>query len=438
MSHDVFISYSTVDKQLADYLCNKLENKGIRAWYAPRDIVASAYAESIVNAINSTKIFVVIVGNVSSYSEHVLNEIALAFERIKEGMTIMPIKIDTSQMSSSCSYYLNRQHWLDGTTPPIETHLDSFAEKISIVLNNDSKETSKKTTKDDIDSNHKKIYQYANPKDQYHYDIGMIDISPTMLDRINYFLLEGEEHIKGVDNGNANPIQMAWIKSFASIIRENDPLGFSGSGSNEQSYSLIGDWHKARYTQHSSHDVKMIGLTQDNLNIERFGKYLGVIFGLQSGKAKVVLGRHLNPEYKKTSNYDNPLDKYIFEYGLVDISDETKNTIIDRLKNGHSHIESIARGKAGILQMAWIKSFEPIVHEIDSLGFSGSYSNEQSYSLVGYWHIARYTEHSSHDVEIMKLTDNDLNMERFGNYLAIIYSLLIGKARVVTNRITVK
>ncbi len=55
--------------------------------------------------------------------------------------------------------------------------------------------------------------------------------------------------------------------------------------------------------------------------------------------------------------------------------------------------------------------------------------------LVGDWHKARYTEHSSHDVEIMKLTDNDLNLQRFGNYLAIIYSLLIGKARVVTDRI---
>jgi len=35
---DVFISYSTEDKAVADAVVSVLENEGIRCWYAPRDI----------------------------------------------------------------------------------------------------------------------------------------------------------------------------------------------------------------------------------------------------------------------------------------------------------------------------------------------------------------------------------------------------------------
>ncbi|MFP4660789.1 MAG: TIR domain-containing protein [Halanaerobiales bacterium] len=38
MAHDVFISYSTRDKHVADAVCNALEYNKIRCWIAPRDI----------------------------------------------------------------------------------------------------------------------------------------------------------------------------------------------------------------------------------------------------------------------------------------------------------------------------------------------------------------------------------------------------------------
>jgi hypothetical protein len=39
MPHDVFVSYSSDDKPTADAVCATLENKGIRCWIAPRDIL---------------------------------------------------------------------------------------------------------------------------------------------------------------------------------------------------------------------------------------------------------------------------------------------------------------------------------------------------------------------------------------------------------------
>ena len=54
MAHDVFISYSHHDKPTADAVCAKLEEDGIRCWYAPRDIQPGAdWAGSIVHAIEA-------------------------------------------------------------------------------------------------------------------------------------------------------------------------------------------------------------------------------------------------------------------------------------------------------------------------------------------------------------------------------------------------
>jgi hypothetical protein len=43
MAHDVFISYSSKDKPVADAVCAGPEGRGIRCWVAPRDIHARIY-----------------------------------------------------------------------------------------------------------------------------------------------------------------------------------------------------------------------------------------------------------------------------------------------------------------------------------------------------------------------------------------------------------
>ena len=69
---DVFISYEHQSKSIADNICAVLESKGIRCWYAPRDVYGD-YATSIVEAIESCKVFVLILNCDSSNSPHVLN-----------------------------------------------------------------------------------------------------------------------------------------------------------------------------------------------------------------------------------------------------------------------------------------------------------------------------------------------------------------------------
>lgn len=120
-----FISYSSKDKNIADNLCAKLEHRGVKVWYAPRD-VNGPYAESIVHAINSACYFIVILSENSITSEHVLNEIDLAFQNLSNGMKFKPLRIDNALFTPSFKYYLSRQHWMDATIPPLEERLNEF------------------------------------------------------------------------------------------------------------------------------------------------------------------------------------------------------------------------------------------------------------------------------------------------------------------------
>jgi hypothetical protein len=132
MAHDVFISYSTKDKTIADAVCAKLEEYKIRVWIAPRDVPAgSKFAESIIRAINTCKVFVLIWSANTNASDHILNEINQAFD---QGITIIPFRIQDIQPTDEMRYYFGRTHWLDAITPPLENHIAILRDTILVNL----------------------------------------------------------------------------------------------------------------------------------------------------------------------------------------------------------------------------------------------------------------------------------------------------------------
>jgi hypothetical protein len=132
MAHDVFISYSTKDKTIADAVCAKLEENKIRVWIAPRDVPAGAnFAESIIRAINTCQVFVLIWSTNTNTSNHILNEINQAFD---QGITIIPFRIQDVQPSDEMRYYFGRTHWLDAINPPLENHIDTLRDTILVNL----------------------------------------------------------------------------------------------------------------------------------------------------------------------------------------------------------------------------------------------------------------------------------------------------------------
>lgn len=124
-----FISYTTPNRNVADNLCFKLESRGMRVWYAPRN-VEGAYATAIAEAIEKATHFIVILSRECMLSEHVLNEIDLAFKRLPNDIKFKPLRIDTADLAPAFSYYLSRQHWMDAHIPPIEQRLEEFVDSI--------------------------------------------------------------------------------------------------------------------------------------------------------------------------------------------------------------------------------------------------------------------------------------------------------------------
>ena len=136
MEVDVFISHHTQSSlKTVEAICNSLESQKIRCWYAPRDTVG-AYASSITEAISKCKIFVLILNKESSYSQDVLNEINLAFDRVRknEEINIIPFHTSSEDISSDAKYYLSRIHWIDAVTPPLQDRIDELTQKIKYIL----------------------------------------------------------------------------------------------------------------------------------------------------------------------------------------------------------------------------------------------------------------------------------------------------------------
>jgi hypothetical protein len=132
MAHDVLISYSSKDKQYADAMCATLENKGIRCWIAPRDILAgTTYARTIIDAINRTRILVLLFSSNSNRSQQVLREVERA---VSKGIPIIPFRIEDAPLSEDMEYFISGSHWLDALSPPLETHFNRLAETVSTLL----------------------------------------------------------------------------------------------------------------------------------------------------------------------------------------------------------------------------------------------------------------------------------------------------------------
>ncbi len=133
---EVFISYHTSSsKAVVEKICSALEGAGISCWYAPRD-VEGPYALSIVKAVKECKVFLLILNQESSGSEHVLNEINCAFERFckHEDIVMLPFRIDECELGDAIWYYLGRIHIMDGSIPPEITRIRELIDRISTIL----------------------------------------------------------------------------------------------------------------------------------------------------------------------------------------------------------------------------------------------------------------------------------------------------------------
>jgi TIR domain len=92
MPHDVFISYATKDKRIADAACAAIEARGFRCWMAPRDVLPGmSHGEAITRAIQNCHVMVLVFSASANASTHICKEVERAVTR---DLAVIPFRIE--------------------------------------------------------------------------------------------------------------------------------------------------------------------------------------------------------------------------------------------------------------------------------------------------------------------------------------------------------
>ena len=132
MAHDVFISYSPEDKTTADAICSHLEGRGIRCWYAPRDIApGEEQGDAVLRGIENAKIMVLVFTKEANLSQQVLRDVNNA---VNSRLTIIPFRLTEELPAAGMRYYLSTVHWMDAMNEDIEKAIASLGDLCQAVL----------------------------------------------------------------------------------------------------------------------------------------------------------------------------------------------------------------------------------------------------------------------------------------------------------------
>jgi len=132
MAHDVFISYSSPDRAVAEAVCAALESTHIQCWLAPRNVsVGKVWVEAIVDAIDESCIFLLVLSASSNTSPQVIREVERA---ASQDITIVPLRIDDTTMSKGMGFFISRHQWLNVQIPLRQQDLDELTRTVRLLL----------------------------------------------------------------------------------------------------------------------------------------------------------------------------------------------------------------------------------------------------------------------------------------------------------------
>lgn len=139
--YDLFVSYATPNRKIAEYVVEKIEKRGKKCFIAPRNIrLGFDYASEIVNGISNSRAVLLIFSSQSDKSAYVLREVNSAVSRNK---TIIPLRIENFVPSEAMEFYLGPTHWLDAFPHILDTHLDNILSILNgLEISENARETS--------------------------------------------------------------------------------------------------------------------------------------------------------------------------------------------------------------------------------------------------------------------------------------------------------
>jgi hypothetical protein len=105
---------------------------GLACWIAPRNIIPGAnWGESIITAIESCTLMILIFSSHSNSSMQVMREVERA---VNKNLLVIPFRIENVLPSKSLEYFLSASHWLDAFTAPLHSHINELVNVVQILL----------------------------------------------------------------------------------------------------------------------------------------------------------------------------------------------------------------------------------------------------------------------------------------------------------------
>ena len=124
----VFVSYASADAEIVREIVAGLEARGVRCWFAERDIpVADDFGDRIMAAIAASDATVVVLSESSVNSRHVRREINFADG---EGHLFYPVRLLDILVSRELAYFTKVGRWIDLHDESRAAAMDRLAEAI--------------------------------------------------------------------------------------------------------------------------------------------------------------------------------------------------------------------------------------------------------------------------------------------------------------------
>jgi TIR domain-containing protein/uncharacterized protein DUF6719 len=111
VSPPVFISYCSTDQNIAETICKALESRGCACWISGRDIrPGHNFQESIVKAIRSAKVMLLVFTSSANNSDEIKKELALAGQH---HLTVIPVRVEDVILNDAFAYEFATRQWID-------------------------------------------------------------------------------------------------------------------------------------------------------------------------------------------------------------------------------------------------------------------------------------------------------------------------------------
>jgi hypothetical protein len=131
VSSPIFISYSSSDQKVAETICDALQSRGYPCWISCRDIgPGENFQESIVKAIRSAKLMLLVFTSHANNSNEIKKEIVLAG---RYHLTVVPVRVEDVVPNDALAYEFATRQWID-LFSDWERDIERLASQIGSIL----------------------------------------------------------------------------------------------------------------------------------------------------------------------------------------------------------------------------------------------------------------------------------------------------------------